>query len=245
MIDHNDHWVGGSDILVQVGDFLDRGDDEPEIMDLLQQLSVEAQQASGGLYALLGNHETMNVQLDFRYVTTDGFADYADTPYQTSDTVVMDFPQQQRGRAAAFKPGGVEALRLSGQKVALQIGDTVFVHGGLLPDHALYGLDNLNDDVSAWMQGQRSEPVDLVGGDGPLWVRHYSSAPDQDDCALLQQTLSLLGARRMVVGHTVVSGITSACGQQVWLVDVGLSSYYGGGISVLELTGSAAQVLRL
>jgi hypothetical protein len=44
----------------------------------------------------------------------------------------------------------------------------------------------------------------------------------------------------MVVGHSVQDhGITSACGDTVWRIDVGLARLYGGPIEVLELSPDA------
>ena len=75
-IDDQERWTGGRLVLVQTGDQLDRGDDEPEILGLLERLSAEAKAAGGALHTLNGNHEVMNVQGDFRYVTDDGFRDF-------------------------------------------------------------------------------------------------------------------------------------------------------------------------
>jgi hypothetical protein len=70
--------------------------------------------------------------------------------------------------------------------------------------------------------------------------------PDAEDCRLLSETLDLIGARRMVVGHTVQDeGISSACGGLVWRIDVGMAHHYGGRPAVLELAGSGAKVIGL
>jgi hypothetical protein len=56
--------------------------------------------------------------------------------------------------------------------------------------------------------------------------------------------LGALGAKRMVVGHTVQQrGITDACEGTLWRIDVGLAAYYGGPIEVLEIAGEP-RVLR-
>ena len=68
-IDASDHWIGGGLVVVQTGDQLDRGGDEPEITALLSRLAVEAVEAGGAVHVLNGNHELINVGLDFRYVT--------------------------------------------------------------------------------------------------------------------------------------------------------------------------------
>jgi len=60
------------------------------------------------------------------------------------------------------------------------------------------------------------------------------------DCAGVTTALAALGARRMVVGHTVQErGITSACDGALWRIDVGLARRYGGPIEILELTPGA------
>lgn len=53
----------------QVGDQLDRGDEEIQILYALERLQREAQAAGGALHVLNGNHETMNVAQDMRYGT--------------------------------------------------------------------------------------------------------------------------------------------------------------------------------
>jgi hypothetical protein len=59
-------------VVVQVGDVLDRGDDEIAILILLQKLHKQAEKEGGAVYILNGNHEVLNVSGDFRYVTQVG-----------------------------------------------------------------------------------------------------------------------------------------------------------------------------
>ena len=77
-IDDQDHWIGGDLVVVQTGDQLDRGDQEQEILDLLDRLQQEAAASGGALHLLNGNHELMNARPDLRYVTEGGFADFAE-----------------------------------------------------------------------------------------------------------------------------------------------------------------------
>src|SRR5262249_39059382 len=76
-LDDKDRWVGGALVVVQTGDELDRGDGERAIVDLFDRLADEAKAAGGAVVALNGNHEVMNVELDFRYVTEGGYKDFA------------------------------------------------------------------------------------------------------------------------------------------------------------------------
>lgn len=236
------HWAGGATRLVQVGDQLDRGDDEQAILDLLERLTGEAKAAGGAVRVLLGNHEVMNAALDLRYVTPGGWADFADTPYDPTDPLLSQLPPDKRGRVAAFRPGGPYARLLAGHSIAVVVEGTVFVHGGLLPQHVAYGIDRLNAEAAAWLRGEAPMPEVLQGADSPIWDRSLSTDPAA--CADLERSLELLGARRMVVGHTVQrQGINAACDGKVWRVDVGMSAHYGGRPQALEIVGDQVRVL--
>ena len=64
----------------------------------------------------------------------------------------------------------------------------------------------------------------MLSDSAPIWSRDYSEdVPLRGKCDELGRVLGALGAKRMVVGHTVQkNGITSACGGRVWRIDVGL-----------------------
>lgn len=244
----DDRWVGGKLVVVQTGDQLDRGDDEPEILDLLERLSGEASAAGGALHALNGNHEVMNVEGDFRYVTSDGFHDYAGKQPAVHPALAERVPEEQRGRAAAFLPGESVAKRLAKRPSILQVGANVFVHGGLSEQHVRYGIDRINKEVQTWMAAPRMQraPSIAMSPDGPLWLRSYSDGvPSSSVCGELGKVLSLLSAKRLVVGHTVQEqGINSACDGRVWRIDVGLSRFYGRPPSVLEIRGDTVRAIK-
>lgn len=245
-IDDHDKWSGGALVVVQTGDQLDRGDGERAILDLLDRLGEEAKQQGGAVIALNGNHEVMNVQLDFRYVTAGGFKDFAGVPGAlTGDPLISSLPEAQRARAAAFLPGAPYAKRLAKRPVIALVGDTVFVHGGVLPKHLRYGVPRINREVSAWMEGTASSPPAIVvAEDGPIWSRRYSAAPNTEDCKVLAETLAMIPAKRMVMGHTPQpAGISSACGETAWRIDVGMSHHYGGKPAVLEIAGDKVRPL--
>ncbi|MAY80717.1 MAG: calcineurin [Deltaproteobacteria bacterium] len=245
LIDDDDVWSGGRTVVVQTGDQLDRGDDERAILDLFESLSEQAWAAGGAFYPLLGNHETMNVGLDFRYVTDGGWADFADVEYDPSDSQLLGYPEEQRGRVAAFRPGGPYAMLLSGHNLTMMVGDTVFVHGGILPVHARAGLQRINEDVQAWIRGESSEPNQWTHSDSsPVWNRGYSSGTGTSDCATLIETLEILGASRMVVGHTVQDAANPACDGQVWRLDVGMAAHYGGSPAAMQIEDGTVSLLQ-
>jgi hypothetical protein len=245
-IDDKDAWIGGSLVVVQTGDEIDRGDDDRAILDFTERLRDEAKKAGGELILLSGNHEVMNVQLDFRYVTPASFTAFPDMKPGAPDPKLAMLPDVQRGRAAAFAPGGPYAKMLANRPIVMKVGDTIFVHGGILPKHVAYGLDRMVDEVAAWMRGELPAPPAIaVGDDSPIWLRTYSENPGPTECAMLGNVLASLGAKRMVMGHTVQSGgVTSACDGKAWRIDVGLSHFYGGPTQEVEVAGDAVQIKK-
>ena len=242
VVDDDGSWVGGDTWVVQTGDQLDRGDQERRILDELPRLADEAWEAGGALIALNGNHEAMNVELDLRYVTEGGFAEFADLAPDELDSELESYPEEERGRVFAFRPGGPYAMQLGGRNIAVIVGDTAFVHGGLNPSHAERGLERMNDEVQEWMRAEDDWPW-ILDGDGPLWIRDYSDETGDDECDQLEQSLDILGIRRLVVGHTIQDSINAACDEQVWRVDVGMAAYYGGWPEVLEIRGDDVEVI--
>jgi len=238
-------WIGGSLVVVQTGDVLDRGNEEKELLAFLYQQQVAAQKAGGELIRLNGNHEVMNVQGDYRYVSERGFASFANEP-PTGRPDAARFPAEQRGRAEAFLPGGSEARKLAAFPVVFIVGDTVFAHGGVLPSHVRYGLDTMNREMSEWMRGNAPLPKKLRDDNTPFWIRDYGEHTDGDECKKLDKVLRSLKAKRLVVGHTPQrGGITFDCGRRVARIDVGLSAYYGNNpTEVLEITGDTLRVLH-
>lgn len=245
-IDDTDRWIGGDLTIVQLGDILDRGDDAMEILDLLDRLGEQAKVVGGEVHLLNGNHELMNVKLDMRYVSIGGFTDFLS--HMESDpatATAQDVVDGVHERILGYRPGGPMALRLAERNVVSIIGDSVFVHGGVVPRLADYGVERLNQETREWIRGDLPCPPEiLLAHDGPVWSRDFSRRSDDEACRLLRASLESLGAQRMVVGHTVQNdGISSACDGRVWRVDVGMADHYGGSPAVLELSGGKVRTL--
>ena len=72
--------------------------------------------------------------------------------------------------------GPVTQRFLAPHPVILQIGSTVFVHGGVLPAHAAYGVDRINAETRAWLSGEQPRmPGFLNGRHAVVWARDYST----------------------------------------------------------------------
>jgi hypothetical protein len=145
---------------------------------------------------------------------------------------------------AAFLPGRPYARQLAERFVILQIGETLFVHGGVLPQHVEYGIEKINAETRAWLRGETERPEILNGSDSPQWSRLYSDEADEDACDVLRGVLREVGAKRMIVGHTVQeNGIEAVCDSLAWCIDTGLAAHYGGPMQVLEIRGDEVRVL--
>jgi hypothetical protein len=77
--DASNRWAAGNTIVVQTGDMTDRGAHVRGVLDLLIDLEQQARAAGGRLVVLLGNHEVMNLAGDFRDVSPEAYASFADT----------------------------------------------------------------------------------------------------------------------------------------------------------------------
>jgi hypothetical protein len=226
-IDERDAWIGGDLVIVQTGDVLDRGDDESKILELLERLDGEARKAGGAVIQLLGNHELMNAARDYRYVTPAGMRDFGGA------------------RERALDPGGAWAKRLARFNVVAIVGDTVFSHAGVLPEW-VNRVDEINLTSRCWLDGQAGgagePPIALTSDTSPVWTREYGMP--EVACQQVDIALAMVGAKRMVVGHTVQqNGVNAACDGKLWRIDVGLAKLYGGPIEVLEL-GDSPRVVK-
>ncbi|KAL8260646.1 hypothetical protein R6Q59_028599 [Mikania micrantha] len=274
LIDSNDRWSGGSSTLVQVGDVLDRGGQELKILYFLEKLKRQALKCGGNVFTMNGNHEIMNVDGDFRYVTPSGLDEFTNWAYWFSvgngikglcdglekpqdlyDGIPSSFPRVKqeyvagfRSRIAALRPKGPIATRfLSKNLTVLVVGESVFVHGGVLPTHVVYGLERINQEVRDWISGLRDRVTSsLVRGRNSLvWLRIFSN--EDCDCTTLEHVLSTIpGARRMIMGHTIQEGgINGVCDNRALRIDVGMSKGCINGLpEVLEISdGSGVRVL--
>ncbi len=158
------------------------------------------------------------------------------------------------GRAAlrrALSPRAKLGRALRALPVAHSSGDAVFVHAGLLPEWAKHGVEGLNEAArAAWRTTPsfylRTPKTSILGANsGPLWDRSLAYGKPGASGAL-RRSLALLGARRMVVGHTQTESrraadrgrIALAYGGRLVLIDVGICSGPDGPRAALVIEGS-------
>jgi hypothetical protein len=87
----------------------------------------------------------------------------------------------------------------------------------------------------------------LLHPNGPLWFRGFATWSSAEGAPQIAGLLEKYGARRFVVGHTVLSTarITPRFGGRVFLIDTGMLSthYPGGRASALEIAGDTVAAL--
>jgi hypothetical protein len=171
-------WSGGSTHLVFIGDLVDRGPQELEVLDLVRQLEEQAPSTGGEVHALLGNHEVMNLVRDLRYVPEEGFLAFAAEENKkdrskawqrfrggmASPTVPLGkvkaafdqrYPPGYFARIRAFAPEGEYGSWIFQHPTIIKINGVVFLHGGLTDILAGLGLEAINEQV-------RQGIVDLI-----------------------------------------------------------------------------------
>ncbi|GMI96049.1 Shewenella-like protein phosphatase 2 [Hibiscus trionum] len=268
LIDGSDRWSGGSTTVVQIGDVLDRGGEELKILYFLEKLKREAVKSGGQLITLNGNHEIMNIEGDFRYVTEKALEEFdvwaywfeignkmkslchgleiPKNPFHgiplSFHRVPEEFSHSIRARIAALRPDGPISRRfLANNLTVLVVGDSVFVHGGLLAKHVDYGLQRINEEVRDWINGSMGgrAPEYCRGRNAVVWLRKFSDELAKNcDCSLLEHVLATIpGAKRMIMGHTIQeTGINGVCDHRAIRIDVGMSKGCSNGLpEVLEI----------
>ncbi|MCK6683860.1 MAG: metallophosphoesterase [Thermoanaerobaculia bacterium] len=215
-------WGFGKGNLVVAGDIMDRGEGQTELLWLLHGLEQQARKAGGRVHVLLGNHETMVMRGDQRYLNAK---------YTTA------WAGLEGGVTALYGPRTELGRWLRSRAALLRLGDVLFVHGGFSP--ALLDREPTVASVNRAVRVELDVPEKLfhLGTDGPFWYRGLvpgaeKKRPDATAEDIVRG-LAVFGVRRVVVGHTTMDAVTSLHGGKVLAVDAGLKD------------GKPGQVLRL
>lgn len=274
LIDTNTNWIGGSSILVQLGDQvdrcrLDRGpchkqnatlNDEASDMKILRYFTKLHQQASkkgGAVYSILGNHEVMNVDGDFRYVSHANLMEFS------KDGSIED---GIKNRKKQFKPGNNIANFLAcTRKTALVIGKNLFIHAGIVPHIAKkYNVNDINRIIALYLFDElkdKNKYSDLLinAKTSPYWTRLLGNLNRTNnkeytdkicESVFKKGVLSnLVGEKeehtieRIFIGHTpqLMKGINTMCNNRIYYVDVGVSTAFDGYDTSIKTSNKRSQ----
>src|SRR5436190_378099 len=134
----------------------------------------------------------------------------------------------------------------------IKIDGLVFVHGGISPAVAPLGCAAINDQVrrelTSDLDKTRASPMTslVARADGPLWYRGLTQEPDTF-APQVTEVLTKLGARAIIVGHTVstTGRIASRFDGRVIQIDSGMqpADVQGGRASALEIRGGEGEAI--
>ena len=271
LVDSKGKWSGGRTHLVQTGDITDRGADSRKIIDHLVKLKKQATKKGGYVHLLIGNHEAMNVVGDLRYVSPGEFAAFEtrnsvrlqNMQWQRQvEWMQVNVPEFETIDLEAYRAeweqqvplGWVEhrqAWSFNGEygkwveenQVAVQINDTIFLHGGISEKYCKFSLEYLTEQVIAAMKNYDPSLTSIATDPmGPLW---YRGLAQEDETDIFSQTLDNIldryGAKRIVIGHTPTGGVVwPRFDQRVVANDTGIARHYGAHKGLLELTADGA-----
>ncbi|MEI9938646.1 MAG: metallophosphoesterase [Pseudomonadota bacterium] len=277
LVNRNLDWSGERDELVQLGDLFNRGGGAAQALRLLLKLQRQARQVGGKVTILLGNHEVMTALRHEGYCTEDEYLSFASAaerrawPARVRRAMLRFARQRPNGivlpiepRLEAWKvehvPGRTELRRALGPRgtlgralralpVVYLTSDTLFVHGGLLPAWARWGLEGLNQQARDCWASTRTNLWSLPkkslfrSGSGPLWDRslvHGGRRANRE----LRETLELLGAQRMVVGHSQTASLPRGRQGRILVTADGRLIDVDVGLSSRDRTASAALIIE-
>ncbi len=275
LINAKEEWTGGKTHLVQTGDVVDRGPESRKVMDLLMRLEREARKAGGDVHALIGNHEAMNMYGDLRYVSPEEYAAFRDDKSEKRRDLFYNqhikkmkespppeglpaldgaYREQWESRHPLgyfqhryhFGSNGKYGKWIRRHNTAIQINDTIFLHGGVSPKYANHSIRRINErvreELREWSQLRGGVVMDE---EGPLWYRGLAGS---DEGALefhLETVLSNYGCDRIVVAHSATPGaVMPRFGGRVILIDVGMAIFYGGRLACLLIEKNRAYALH-
>ena len=273
LIDRTGRWSGGRTIVVQTGDVADRGPDSLKIIRDLRRLQSEARGTGGRVIVLVGNHEAMNMTGDLRYVHPGEYAAfrgprsqalrdryYSDHRRSIEEAARRRSPEltDEQIRAAweqatplgmvehqqAWHPTGEVGAWVVRNPAVVELGDLLFVHGGIGGPYAEMSLREINRRVALALAA-RDESENAIINDprGPLWYRGLvardEDAPGEFPPSIeeeLKEVLRRHRARSIIIGHTPsLKGIAISHDGRLVQIDTGISRHYGGPLSYLEI----------
>ena len=221
VIDENYNWTYGEGHLYFIGDMFDRGDYVTQCLWLLYKLEQEAQLAGGQVHFIVGNHEVLNFEHDYRYVRDKYFENshfLGEMLYDLHDQNT-ELGQWLRSKNILEKAGD----------------SAILVHAGLSPQVKNLNLtfDEINDFGRLGMDGNcpgGNVPCQIVNGgsdEGVYWYRGIAN--EELSQAEVENIISSFNGENMIFGHTVFPQVSSLYQHKVLVVDVDIEDNFDNG----------------
>ncbi len=210
--DNKLNWTFGKGHLVLVGDFVDRGASTTQVLWAIYKLEQSARQQGGVVHYIIGNHEIKNLQGNFQAAEDKYFY------------IAGMLGRQQ------FQLYGEDSLIgrwLASKNVLETINGVAFVHGGLHPEIVEhdFSVPQINQIVrSGYRQLYFTPTVNTPESflrsstTGPAWYRGYFK--EDLTQAQVEGALATIGAKAVVVGHTLQGKVNARFDRSVFAIDV-------------------------
>ncbi len=137
-----------------------------------------------------------------------------------------------------WNPEGELYLWVMRTKVAIQLNDLVFLHGGISGAYCRYSLESLSTMAHAALRSSEQGELGILADPlGPLWYRGLAGVAPAASVATVDAILERHEARHIVIGHTNTGGVIwPRLDARVIMIDTGIGPAYGGQIGWLEVT---------
>lgn len=218
VIDERLRWSFGKGHLAVLGDVFDRGPNHTELLWLIYKLEAEAARAGGGVHLAIGNHESMVLRGDDRYLN----------PKYPRVASLLGVERH----ATLWNEQSLLGQWLRSKAAVFRLGDYLCLHGGVSRELVDLGLTlaQVNQTLRAALTGQSGQLSEsarfLMGESGPLWYRGYFEQfarqagfepAEPADIDLIRERFRV---EAILVGHTRVPVVTSLYGGRVIAVQV-------------------------
>lgn len=200
VISPNLNWTFDDGHLVILGDCFDRGEDVTECLWLIYALEEKAKRAGGYVHFILGNHEIMNMNGDWRYIH----------PKYAKETFSEKYPP------TALYHGNTELWNwIKTKNIIEKLGSTLYVHGGISQEILTHRLSvaEINQLARPWYgKGdealtQEAKIANLFDAEtSPFWYRGYYNGNATRE--QIRTTLKFYDVHTIVTGHTLQEKIT-------------------------------------
>jgi hypothetical protein len=209
VINNKYKWTFEDGHVVIAGDCFDRGEQVIECLWLIYSLEEKAKMEGGHIHFILGNHEIMNMNGDWRYVHPK----YAENAKSNKLPVVLY--------------GGNSELWnwLRTKNIMEKIGNILFVHGGISEE--LLKLDlpiaTINNRIRPFYTRANESFTDPLlnivynSSNSPFWYRGYYQSEIREE--LIDATIAHFGVNVIVTGHTITEKIKPHFGGKVINID--------------------------
>lgn len=198
VIDRYFNWIFEDGHLVIVGDCFDRGEQVMECLWLIYMLEEKAEKSGGKVHFILGNHEIMNLNGDWRYVHPK-YATLVNT-----DKLYT-----------ALYDGNSELWRwLLTKNIMEIIGNILFVHGGIAKDLVDLNIpiEEINERTRPYYARANQTFTDPLlqlvfnSNNSPFWFRGYYQHEMNE--TIVDAALKHFDVNTIVTGHTLMERVT-------------------------------------